>query len=96
MPAQVLSPKNRTFALGDLVPHLIHGSLVQISNGISIDSAVFAQLTAEYRYTLQRAASFPLKLPLPWVHMDPHITHDSAGLSEPRTQTLLGNESHHF
>ena len=35
---------------------------VQILNGISIGSAVFAQLAAEGRYTLQRAASVPLKI----------------------------------
>jgi len=33
----------------------------QIPNGISIGSAVFAQLTAESRYTLQWAAPFALK-----------------------------------
>jgi len=32
---------------------------VQILNGISIGSAVFAQLTAESRYILQRVISFP-------------------------------------
>jgi len=35
---------------------------VQIPNGISISSVVFAQLTAESRYTLQQAAPFPLKI----------------------------------
>ena len=33
---------------------------VQVPNGISFDSAIFAKLTAESRYTLQRAAPFPL------------------------------------
>jgi len=33
---------------------------VQIPNGISMGSAVYAQLRAESRYTLQRAARFPL------------------------------------
>ena len=56
---------------------------VQIPNGISISSAVFAQLTAECRYTLQWAApSPPSKLPIPlegsgpqhvvlWAHPSP-------------------------
>ena len=35
---------------------------IQIPNGISIGSAVCAQLTAESRYTLQQAAPFPLKI----------------------------------
>jgi len=38
-------------------------SVVQIPNGISIGSAVFAQITAESRYTLQQAAHFPFKIP---------------------------------
>jgi len=59
---------------------------VQISNGISIGSAVFAQLTAECRYTLQRAAPFPLKLILPMGDLDFHLARDSLGPSEPKTQ----------
>jgi len=40
-------------------------TLVQIPNGMSIGSAVFAQLTADSRYTLQRVTPFPhLKLSL--------------------------------
>jgi len=50
-------------------PHLRHASLgrptqVHTTNGISISSAVFAQLTAEGPYTLQWAAPSPSKLPL--------------------------------
>ena len=37
----------------------------QRPNDISIGSAVFAQMTAEYPYTLQWDAPFPSKLPLP-------------------------------
>jgi len=40
-------------------------------NGISIGSAVFAQLTAEYPYTLQRAALSSLKIALPVEDLDP-------------------------
>jgi len=50
---------------------------VQIPNDISIGSAVFAQVTVESLY-LQRAAPFPLKLPLPTGHLDP-INYDSFG-----------------
>ena len=43
-------------------------------NGISIGSAVFAQMTVEYPYTS------PQKLPLPMGDlMDPHLTHGSMG-----------------
>ena len=42
-----------------------------VKNGISIDSAVFAQMTAEYPYTLQWDAPFPSKLPLPKGDLDP-------------------------
>jgi len=52
---------------------------VQIPNGISIGSAVFAQLTAESRYILQRAA---LKLPLPKGDLDSHLIRESLDLSE--------------
>ena len=48
-------------------PHLTHASWatpVHIPNGISIDSAVFAQLTTEGPYTLQWAAHFSLKISL--------------------------------
>jgi len=46
---------------------------VQIPNGIPIRSAVFAQLTAQCRYTLelQWAALSLSKLPLPVVDLDP-------------------------
>jgi len=40
-------------------------SPLSVPNGISIGSAVFAQLTAELLYALQWAASFPSNLPLP-------------------------------
>jgi len=55
---------------------------VQISNGISIGSAVFALLTADSRYTLQRAALSPLKLPLPIGDWNSHLTHGSLGPPE--------------
>jgi len=45
-------------------------SWVHNPNGISIGSAVFEQITAECRYTLQRAAPSPLKLPLPMGDLD--------------------------
>jgi len=53
---------------GGSVPHPISGSLGppdSASQTASIGSAVFAQFTAEYPYTLQQAAPFPQKFPLP-------------------------------
>jgi len=47
-----VTPSNTCF----LGPIQIH-----IPNGISIGSAIFAQLTAESHYTLQWAAPFPLQ-----------------------------------
>jgi len=87
MPGHVISPKNCTFALGDLDLNLIHGPLDPpeslIQNSILIGSAVFAQLTAESPYTLQWAVLFPSKLPLPIHGSGPHLIHDSLGPSEP-------------
>jgi len=47
---------------------------VQNSNGTSIGSAVFAQMTAECLYTLQWFACFPSKLPLLMLASGPHGT----------------------
>jgi len=41
------------------LPCFLGSTLVQIPNGMSIGSAVFAQLTADSRYTLQRVTPFP-------------------------------------
>jgi len=61
---------------------------VHIPSGISIGSAVFAQLTAERPYTLQWAAhSSPSKLPLPVGYTSPHLIHDSLGPPESATRT---------
>jgi len=49
-------------------------SRVRIPNGISSGSAVFAQRTAESRYTLQRAALSPLNLPLSAGDLNLHLT----------------------
>jgi len=46
-------------------------------NGISIASAVFAQLTAECPNALQWADLSPSKLPLPMWDLDPHPRHGS-------------------
>jgi len=61
-----LSPKIAPFH-GDLNPHLTYNSLrpsktATYGNGISIDSAVFAQMIVECPYTLQWDAHFPLKI----------------------------------
>jgi len=51
---------NSIHKLRQCATHLIHASLVvgptRVQSGILIGSAVFAQLTAESHYTLQRAA----------------------------------------
>ena len=52
--------------------------------GISVDSAVFAQLTAECRYILQRAAPFPLKIANSYVDLDPHLIHGSHPNPQPK------------
>ena len=50
---------------------------------------LFAQLKAECRYTLQRAAPFPpLKITPSHGRSGPHLTSDSLGPSEPITQTV--------
>jgi len=52
-----------------------------------MSSAVFAQLTAECRYTLQRAAPSPLQITPLYGDLDPHLTHDPLSPSEPTIQT---------
>jgi len=67
-----------------LHPHLItnwaHPS--PIPNCISTGSAVFAQLTADSRYTSQRADPFPLKI-------DP----SSGSLGQPESSTQMASQS---
>jgi len=62
--------------MGHLDPHLAHDSLGLPSlnpNGISIGSAVFAQMTVAYPYTLQWGA-LPLKIAIPiWEIRTPSI-----------------------
>jgi len=78
---------------GTLVPPaeynlcILWPTLVHNPNGKSIGSAVFAQLTAESAYTLHwRHLSYPPELPLP-MGSGHHLTHDSLGPCEPKTQT---------
>jgi len=56
-------------------------------NGISIDLAVFAQVTAECPYTLQWEAPFPSKLPLSVGDLHSHLIHGSLGPPKSSTQT---------
>jgi len=66
--AMSLPPKSCPFAWGSGPPSnicFLGPPWAQMPNGIWISSPVFAQLTAECRYTLQRAALPPSKLPLP-------------------------------
>jgi len=56
-------------------------------NGISISSAIFAQMTTECPYTLQWLTPSLLKLPLPMGDVEPHLIHGSFGPSKSSTQT---------
>jgi len=71
-------------------PHLIRylGPIrAHKPNGISISSAVFAQMTAECPYTLHWDAPFPQNCPFPWgIWSDPHLIHGSLGSAESSTQ----------
>jgi len=69
----------RTWFLGPIQAHN--------PNGISIGSAVFAQLTAECPYTLQWDAPSPSKLPLRMGDLDPHLIRGSFGPPESSTRT---------
>ena len=54
-------------------------------NGISIGSAVFAQVTAECSYALQLAPLSP-KLPFPRGDLDPELIHGNGSLAHPIPQ----------
>jgi len=56
-------------------------------NGISIRSAVFAQMTVEYAYTLQWAAPPPQIAPSHKRHVDCYLIHGSLGPPESSIQT---------
>ena len=60
---------------------------VQIQNGMSIGSAVLAQLTAVSRYTSQWAVPFPLKIAPSHGGSEPHPLRGSFGQPESSTQT---------
>jgi len=81
-------PNNCPFTWGS-VPLLMCGSSCpprhSIPNGISIGSAVFAQLKAESPCTLQWVPLSP-KLPLSVGRSRPHLIPDSLGLFKPTTQ----------
>jgi len=68
-------PPKLSLAMGDLDFHLTQCFLGPIrahnSNGISIGSAVFAQMTAECPYTLQLDAHYPLKIAQSLCDLDP-------------------------
>jgi len=57
-------------------------------NGITIGSAVFAQMTAECPYNVQWDAPFlPQNSPVSWGIWTPHLIHGSLGQPESSTQT---------
>jgi len=66
----------------DHLTHFLGPNRVHIPNGIWISSVVFAQLTAESRYTLHWAALSSLNCPLAW-GSGPHLIHASFGPPEP-------------
>jgi len=76
--APMCTPSNMCF----LVPTRVH-----TPNGISIGSAVFAHLTAECLYTLQRAAPSPSKSPFRMGDLNPRLIHGFLGPLESTTKT---------
>jgi len=60
------------------------GHAKSLTQTVSIGSA---QLTTERPYTLQWAALYPQNCPFPWGFLDPHLTHNFLGVSEPITRT---------
>jgi len=84
--------------VGDLDPHLIHNSLSETeptvqtaSRSILIDSAVFAQVTAECPYTLQWDTLSPLKIAPSHGGSRPHLIHGS--LDPPKSSTQTASRS---
>jgi len=61
--------------------YLLGPTRVHTPNGMSIGSAVFAQLTAEGPCTLQWAAPSPSICPCAWMDLDPRLIRASLGLS---------------
>jgi len=88
MPGHVLSPKNCSIACISLTSNTRFHRPTRIlnPNGISIDSAVFAQLMAKCPYAYNELP-FPLKIAAShggiWT---PYNMHDFLGPSEPTTQ----------
>jgi len=83
-------PPNIAHSYGDLdlVPTLFLGpTRVQDTNGISIGSVVFARFMAERPFRLQWAAPFPKIAPSCGGNLDPHLIHETLGLTESSIQT---------
>ena len=81
MPGHAFSPNNCPFAWGIWAPSntiFLGPTRVHNPNGISICSAVFAQITADCRYALQGPFP-PLNYPLPW-GSGPHLTRKLHGM----------------
>jgi len=80
LPMRGSGPLPNRWFLGPIQAHNPHG--------ISISSAVFAQMTTECSYTLQWDAPFlPENCPFPWGDLNPHLTHHSVGPPESSTKT---------
>jgi len=74
------NPLKLSLPVGNLQPHILHGSLVPcsqqlIQNSPSISSAIFAHRTVEYLIILQWFATFPKNSPFPLGDRVPYLTH---------------------
>jgi len=94
------TPLKGPFSWEHTHPHLIHGSLglpdSAAQNGISIGSAVFAQLTAECRYILLWTAPFPRMITPSHGGSGPHLTHDFLANPSPEPKRHLDRFSRFF
>ena len=90
-----LSTKNCPFAWGHLDPlsttWFLEPTRTHNPNGISIWSAVFAQITAERPYALQREALSPLKMAPSHNGSGPHLICGTLCRYQPTTQTASGS-----
>jgi len=82
-PRGMWTPPSNTWFLGPLQAHK--------PNGISISSAVFAQMSTEFPCTLQWDAPFPLKIAAFHGGSGPHLIHGSLG--PPKSSTQMASRS---
>jgi len=68
---------------------------VRTPNGVSVVSAIFAQLMGESPRTLQWAAPFPLTFALCMGDLDSHLMHSSLAHPSPQPKWHVCMEAHH-